>query len=103
MTSMTEAIEFDPYLWPLQEDPYGAYARLRREAPAYWVQPKGFWVLARYADCKWALQDHRAFSSAEGNLIDDTPNGRGVRSGRPTRRATPSCGGSRTTRSTRVA
>jgi hypothetical protein len=68
---MTSAISFDPYSWALQEDPYPSYAWLRRDAPLYRVEAKGFWVLTRYADCKWALQDHRTFSSADGNLIDD--------------------------------
>jgi cytochrome P450 len=71
MTSATEPIRFDPYSFAVQEDPYPVYARLRREAPAYRVEPKGFWVLTRYDDCKRALQDHRQFSSSRGNLIDD--------------------------------
>jgi cytochrome P450 len=71
MTTANGPIRFDPYSFAVQDDPYPLYARLRREAPVYRVEEKGFWVLTRYDDCKRALQDHRQYSSAQGNLIDD--------------------------------
>lgn len=45
-------------------DPYPAFARLRAEAPVYWSEAWGGWVLTRYADIVTVLHDPARFSSA---------------------------------------
>jgi cytochrome P450 len=76
MTSQVAPASWDagPVYEPLQlhEDPYPLYRRLRDEAPAY-ADPAGrFWALSRYADVQAAARDWRAFSSAQGNDLDET-------------------------------
>lgn len=53
-------------------DPYPAYARLRAEAPVWWSEAWGGWVLTRHADAAAVLADPRRFSSAGrvGYLLD---------------------------------
>jgi cytochrome P450 len=63
---MTTVTGFDPTAPSFKADPYPAYAWLRREAPAYEVQPDGWWVLSRYADVSAALRNPEVFSSAQG-------------------------------------
>src|SRR5262249_60214558 len=55
---------YDP-LDPLQrEDPYPAYAALRREAPVYQVPGLGIWAISRHADVVAVLRSPERFSSA---------------------------------------
>lgn len=64
---------FDPFDHAVQADPYPAYRRLRDEYPVYRVGEHAFWVLSRYDDVKQALMSPEVYSSAQGNLIDDSP------------------------------
>lgn len=43
-------------------DPTQLYNRLREESPAHWDPALGSWLISRYADVHWALQEPR-FSS----------------------------------------
>ena len=45
-------------------NPYPAYHRLRAEAPVYWSEAWGGWVLTRYRDVVAVLRDPRLYSSA---------------------------------------
>ena len=57
--------------------PYGWFAELRREAPAFWhpeaAAPRGgFWAITRYDDCVQVNRDWENFSSARrGSLFPD--------------------------------
>lgn len=61
MNAGLDALLVDPGFFA---DPYPAYARLREEAPVFWSEAWGGWVLTRYADVAAAFQDVRRFSSA---------------------------------------
>ncbi|WLP92249.1 cytochrome P450 [Gordonia sp. NB41Y] len=55
-------------------DPFGMYARLRRESPVHHVSPgptpaDDYWVLTRYADVADAATDPATFSSAAGLTV----------------------------------
>lgn len=66
-------VHYDPYSWHIQDDPYPIYKLLRDEFPAYFVEQRNLWVITRYADCLAAAQNPMTWSSASGNLIDDSP------------------------------
>ena len=44
-------------------DPYPVYHQMRNEAPVYWSDAWGCWMLTRYKDIAWTLQDYQAFTS----------------------------------------
>lgn len=64
---------FDPYAPEVHRDPFPLYKTLRDEYPAYFSGPGNCWVLSRYADITAACLDTKTFSSAQGNIIDDSP------------------------------
>ncbi len=68
--STTVALDFDPYDYALQDDPYPAYRRLRDEAPLFHNVEHDFWVLSRHADIHRALRDDAAYSNAMGVTLD---------------------------------
>lgn len=45
------------------QNPYPLYHQLRREAPVYWSEAWGCWLLTRYDDITWTLQDYQTFTS----------------------------------------
>jgi cytochrome P450 len=46
------------------QDPYPTYHRLRTEAPVYWSEALGGWILTRYTDVVAIFRDHQRFSNA---------------------------------------
>jgi cytochrome P450 len=69
---------FDLYSAEIDENPFPHYERLREDFPCYWNDRNGLWILSRYEDVLTAAQDWRAFSSTEGNLIDEIPGRAGA-------------------------
>ncbi len=69
-------MEFDPFDPKFFEDPWPAYARMRKDFPVLRCAVRNhriwphFWMLSRYSDVRDALVDWRSFSSAKGTLID---------------------------------
>jgi cytochrome P450 len=61
MTQTT--IAYDPFDPDVQTDPYPAYARLRGEAPVYYVESLDAFAVSRHADVRRVMHDHRTFSS----------------------------------------
>jgi hypothetical protein len=64
---------FDPFAPEVHRDPFPLYRVLRDEHPAYFSEPGNCWVLSRYDDVVACVLDTRTFSSAQGNIIDDSP------------------------------
>lgn len=52
-------VAFDPTDPAFFQNPYPTYARLRREAPIFFHEPWGVWVLTRYRDIDRLLRDKR--------------------------------------------
>jgi cytochrome P450 len=52
-----------------QGDTDQAFALLRRDAPVFWYEPGGFWVLSRYADVQDVSRRPEEFSSVYGLQI----------------------------------
>jgi cytochrome P450 len=70
MGSTAAAVTYNPYEFAVHDDPYETYRRLRDEAPAYWNDDLGFWVLSRFDDVLEAFRDHTTFSSAGGVALE---------------------------------
>jgi len=70
-------VEYDPYSYEIDEDPYPTYRWLRDEEPAYRNERLDFWALSRYDDCVAAFVDFQTFSSARGTVLElmDSPVG----------------------------
>lgn len=59
-------LQYSPYDFDVQADPYPYYARLRAEAPVFRNETDDFWALSRHADIVAALRDSDRCSSANG-------------------------------------
>ncbi|WP_181772071.1 cytochrome P450 [Amycolatopsis pittospori] len=57
------AVEVDFLSESALADPYPAYAHLRRDAPVYWDEASGAWLVTRYGDCVEVLRDSTRFTS----------------------------------------
>jgi cytochrome P450 len=64
------ALEYDPYSYELDVDPYPVYRRMQEEAPAYYNERLDFWALTRFDDVLAAFLDWRRFSSARGTVLE---------------------------------
>lgn len=70
-------LEYDPFVTS-GTDLYSLYDRLRDEAPAYWAEETGAFVLSRYDDVSAALADTDGFSSdAMRGVLMGAPTGTG--------------------------
>ena len=45
------------------QNPYPIYHQMREHAPVYWSDAWGCWMLTRYEDVTWTLQDYQTFTS----------------------------------------
>lgn len=57
---------YDPFSADFRRDPYPAYRRLQQQAPRFYDSNKHEWVISRYADVRFVLQDPR-FQFADPN------------------------------------
>ena len=63
-------LEFDPYSYEQDEDPYPIFTRMRDEAPLYHNPRLDFYALTRFEDCLNAFLDWRTYSSARGTVLE---------------------------------
>lgn len=68
-----QQLTYSPFDPAMIADPYPVYSELRANAPLYWSEDAGSWVLSRYDDVLAALADPMTYSSASG--IYPTPPG----------------------------
>jgi cytochrome P450 len=52
------------------DDPYPLYRRLRDEAPVFWDEPNGTYVLTRHDDVYHVLMSHRVYSSVPLDILE---------------------------------
>jgi len=57
-------MDYNPFAPAVKENPYPYYAYLRCHAPAYRVEPFGFWAISRYEDVDYVVRNPQLFSSA---------------------------------------
>jgi len=63
-------MEYDPYSYEIDEDPYPVYRWMRDHAPAYRNERLDFWAFTRFDDCHEALVDWKTYSSAHGTVLE---------------------------------
>ncbi len=63
-------MEYDPYSYEIDEDPYPVYRWLRDAAPVYRNERLGFFALTRFEDVLEAFVDWETYSSAEGTVLE---------------------------------
>lgn len=69
-TAAREALEYDPFSYELDRDPYPVYRWMRDHAPAYRNERLDFWALTRFQDNLDAFLDPATFSSSWGTSIE---------------------------------
>lgn len=62
MTDVVPTVHFDRFTPANVTDPYGLYAGLR-DAPPFFAEAYGVWIVARYEDVRRVLAEHETFSS----------------------------------------
>jgi cytochrome P450 len=73
--TVDDPVTFSPYAYEIHEDPYPAYARLRREAPVYRNDEFDFWAFALHDDVLAAFRNVDAFSNANGVSLEPSAYG----------------------------
>jgi cytochrome P450 len=66
----TSTLYYDHYDVTIYADPYPVYRRLREEAPVYYNDKHGYYVLSRFADVERALTDPGTFISGRGAVVE---------------------------------
>jgi cytochrome P450 len=68
-TAPTE-VNYDPFDFDIDDDPYPTWKRLRDEAPLYYNERYDFFALSRFHDVEDGLKNWTTFSSAKGTLLE---------------------------------
>ena len=63
-------IEYDPYSYEIDADPYPTYRYLIEEEPVYYNERLDFYALTRFDDCLRAFIDWKTYSSARGTVLE---------------------------------
>ncbi len=63
-------INYDPYDFEIDADPYPVFRRMRDEMPLYRNEHYGFYAVSRFADVESCSIDWRTFSSARGSVLE---------------------------------
>lgn len=66
-------IPFDPLAPEQRENPFAVLAQARREAPVFYAEAFGFWVVTRYDDVLAVLKDQETFSSVDALRSSSEP------------------------------
>jgi 4-methoxybenzoate monooxygenase (O-demethylating) len=64
-------VDLDPFSAAFLEDPYPYHHALRDAGPVVWLPAIGAYAMARYAEVKAALADHRTYCSGRGVGLSD--------------------------------
>jgi cytochrome P450 len=68
--------DWDPWNLEIYDDPYATYLALLEEAPLYYNERHGFYVLSRYDDVERMLHDQATFIASKGTVLDVMMTGR---------------------------
>jgi cytochrome P450 len=64
-------MEFNPFDYSFQSNPYPTYEWLREEAPVYHNETLDFWALSRFDDVLAGLHDPETYTSSKGVALED--------------------------------
>ena len=70
MTSSPAEIDYNPFDFAIQHNPFPTYERLREEQPVHHNERFGFWALSRYDDVMAASLDTDSFISSKGVTLE---------------------------------
>ena len=70
MTVHTAGIDYNPFTFDIQHNPYPTYQRMRDDAPVYRNEDLGFYALTRYADVLAGHLDATTFISSMGVTLE---------------------------------
>lgn len=63
-------VDYDPYSYELDADPYPIYRHLMEEEPVYYNARHDFYALTRFDHCLQAFIDWETFSSARSTVLE---------------------------------
>ncbi len=63
-------VEYDPYSYEIDDDPYPVYRHLLEHEPVYYNEGLDFWALTRFDHCLEAFIDWETYSSARGTVLE---------------------------------
>lgn len=63
-------VNYDPFDFEIDADPYPVWKRMREEAPLYRNDEHGFFALSRWEDVESGLKNAALFSSSHGTLLE---------------------------------
>jgi cytochrome P450 len=64
-------LNYDPFDYRTQDDPYPIYRRLRDESPVFHNTTHDFYALSRYEDVQSAVRDFKTYTSAQGTSLEE--------------------------------
>jgi cytochrome P450 len=70
MSVHTAGIDYNPFSFDIQHNPYPTYRRMRDDAPVYRNEELGFYALTRYADVLAGHLDPSTFISSMGVTLE---------------------------------
>ena len=60
-------VDYDPYSDPVMRDPWPYYARLRREAPVFYLEKYDTWFLSKFEDIRESTRTGRLYQSSRAS------------------------------------
>ena len=67
---MTSDVNYDPYDFDIDTDPYPVWKRLRDEAPLYYNEKYDFFALSRFDDVEKCVIDWDTYRSGRGSILE---------------------------------
>ena len=63
-------LNYDPYDFEIDADPYPVWRRMRDEAPLYYNEKHDFYALSRFEDVKECSTDWQTYISGKGSVLE---------------------------------
>ena len=70
ISSQPADLNYDPYSFEIDKDPYPVWKRMRDEAPLYYNEKFDFYALSRFEDVRAGLLDWNTYNSGRGSVME---------------------------------